>query len=186
MKVQELVEFMKKNTNKTMKEDQVASLLKRTIEPKSYMSIKDKKQLVDKIVNKSIYYDNGIFKFDGIERYVYFTMYTIEAYTNLELSGDIEDDFDTLSESKLLPVIICLIQQEYDDVNIYLQMQCDYILEDNSVELQVGKFLNGILNAVDTFGSKISSYAENMDIEKLFNNSEMLKELINFANTVKE
>ena len=174
MKVQELVDFMRKNTNRTMKEDQVASLLKRTIEPKSYMSIKDKKQLVDKIVNKSIYYDNGIFKFDGIERYVCFTMYTIEAYTNLELSGDIEDDFDTLSESKLLPVIICLIQQEFDDINVFLQMQCDYILEDNSVQAQLGRLFKDVLEKIDVVTGGISKYMSDIDLNKLMEDKDKI------------
>lgn len=174
MKTRELVEFMQNSTNKMMRDDQVASLLKKTIEPKSYMSIKDKKQLVDKIVNSSIYYNNGVFKFDGIERYVYFTMYTIEAYTSIELSSDIEDDFDALSESKLLPAIICLIQQEFDDVNVLLQMQCDYIMEDNSLESQLGKFLDGILEKIDVAVDGLTKYVSNVDLGKLMEDKDKI------------
>lgn len=157
MTIREFVDYMKKNTNRTMKEDQVASLIKKTIEPKAYMSIKKKRELVDSIVNKTIYYENGIFKFDSIDRYIYFTMYTIAAYTNLELSTDVMDDFDALSESKLLPAIICLIQSEFDDVSLFLQMQCEYVLSDNAFEAQVGKFLSGGL----------SKYLENVNIDEL-------------------
>ena len=174
MKVKELVEFMKKNTNRMMKEDQVASLLGKTLEVKPYVGIKEKKTLVDKIINETVYYENGTFKFNGIDRYVYFTMYTIEAYTNIELSDDIESDFDALSESKLLPVIICLIQQEFDDVNVFLQMQCDYILTDNSVESQFGKMLDKVLEKIDVFSDSISKYITNIDLGKLMEDKDKI------------
>lgn len=167
MTVKELVEFMKKNTNRMMKEAQIAELLAKQLEPKSYIGIKDKMALVDRIVNESIYYDNSVYKFNGIERYVYFTMYTIEAYTNIELSNDVFDDFDALSESKLLPMVICLIQQEFDDVNIFLQMQCDYILEDNSTESLLGRLFNSALEKIDTVADGISKYFANIDMEKI-------------------
>lgn len=174
MKIREFVDYMKKNTNRTMKEDQVASLIKRVLEPKTYISIKDKKEIVDKIINRCIYYENGVFKFDGIERYVYFTMYTLAAYTNLELSEDIENDFDALSESKLLPAVICLIQQEFDDVNVFLQMQCDYILEGNSIEAQVGKFFDGLLEKIDVIGNGLGKYLGNIDLGSLLKDKDKI------------
>ena len=174
MKIREFVDYMKKNTNRTMKEDQVASLIKRVLEPKTYISIKDKKEIVDKIINRCIYYENGVFKFDGIERYVYFTMYTLAAYTSLELSEDIENDFDALSESKLLPAVICLIQQEFDDVNVFLQMQCDYILEGNSIEAQVGKFFDSLLEKIDTIGSGLGKYLGNIDLDTLLKDKDKI------------
>ena len=178
MKVQEFVDYMKKSTNRTMKEDQVASLINRTLEPKAYLSIKAKKELVNKIVNKTIYYEDGIFKFDGIDRYIYFTMYTIESYTNLELGEDVASDFDTLSESKLLPSVICLIQKEFDDVNVFLQMQCEYIMESNSIEAQIGKFLTNVLDKLDGVGNSLSKYLENVNVEELLQyKDEVLKYL---------
>lgn len=167
MKIREFVDCMKKNTNRTMKEDQVASLIKKTIEPKAYVGIKEKKEIIDRIINKTIYYENGIFKFDEIDRYMYFTMYTIDAYTNLELSENIVDDFDTLSESKLLPAIICLIQQEFDDVNLFLQMQCNYIMSDNSIEAQIGKFLTGLIEKLDDLGGGLSKRLEGINVDEL-------------------
>ena len=167
MKIIEFVDYMKKNTNRTTREDQVASMLNKTLEPKSYLGFKKKRDLVDKIVNKTIYYVDGIYKFDAIDRYMYFTMYTLEAYTNLELSDDIVNDFDALSESKLLPAIICLIQKEYDDVNVFLQMQCEYIMEDNTIEAQIGRFLDGVLDKFDGIDDNLSKYLKNINIDEL-------------------
>ena len=145
MRTNEFIEYMRKNTNNTTREDQVISMVKKQLEVKDYIGIKQKRSLIDDIVNASVLFENGVFKFDAILKYVYFTMYTIAAYTNIELSDDIEEDFDALSSAKLLPVIISAIQGEYDDVNILLQMHCDSILENNSVEAVVGKFLEEVL-----------------------------------------
>lgn len=174
MKIAEFVEFMKKNTNKATREDQVISLVTKALEVKPYIGIKEKKELIDRIINKSIYYENGIFKFDGIEKYLYFTMYTIEAYTNVELSDDIEEDFDLLSSSKLLPVIVGIIQQEYDDVNVFLQMQCEYILEDNAIEAQIGKFLNEIIDKIGALGDKLQESVSNIDFSSLLKDKDKL------------
>lgn len=182
MKVNEFVDYMKKNTNRATKEDQVASTMKRVLEPKSYIGIKEKKQLVDNIINKCIYYDNGVFKFDGIDRYVYFTMYTLEAYTNLELEADVENDFDVLSESKLLPAVICLIQQEFDDVNLFLQMQCEYILEGNSIESQFGKFFSEILEKIDTIGDGLVKSISKVDMEKLMKDKDKILKYLENVN----
>lgn len=145
MKTNEFIEYMKKSVNNTTREDQVISMVKKQLGVKEYLSIKQKRNLIEDIANASVLYADGVFKFDAISKYVYFTMYTIAAYTNLELSDDIEEDFDDLSKAKLLPVIISAIQGEYDDVNILLQMHCDSILENNSVEAVVGKFLEEVL-----------------------------------------
>jgi hypothetical protein len=179
MKVIEFVNYMKKNTNRTMKEDQVASLANKALEPKAYLGFDKKRELVDEIISKSIYYNNGVFKFNGVERYMYFTMYTIEAYTNLEISDDVVADFDILSESKLLPIVICLIQKEFDDVNVFLQMQCEYILEDNSVEAQVGKFFNNILEKLDNIGNGLSKSLSNINVNELLQHKDEIFEMLN-------
>ena len=164
MRTNEFIEYMNKSVNKTTREDQVVSMVKKQLEVKDYLSIKEKRNLIDDIVNASVLFENGVFKFDAIAKYVYFTMYTIAAYTNLELSDDIEDDFDELSKAKLLPVIISSIQSEYDDINILLQMQCDSLLENNSIEVVVSKFLEDILGFLRNLESGLKT---GLDISNL-------------------
>ena len=182
MKVIEFVDYMKKNTHSNMKDEQVISVAKKAAEVKSYLSIKNKKQLIDNIINECILFEDGVFKFDGIRRYVCFTMMTLEAYTNLELSADVEEDFDALSSAKLLPILVCMIQQEYDDVNILLQMQCDLVLEGNTVEAQIGKFLNSILDKVDGMGAALKdvvpSIVEKLDLKSIMENKEAIADFI--------
>lgn len=178
MRVNEFVEYMQKNTTKIMKEEQVASMAKKALEVKSYLGIKKKKELVDSIVDECILYESGVFKFDNIYKYICFTMYTLAAYTNLELSSDIEDDFDALSESNLLPLVICLIQKEYDDVNIYLQMQCDSVLENNTIEAQFGKFLEGVVDKLAGVEVALKDYLSGIDISSLLQDKDKIVEFL--------
>ena len=179
MNVNEFIGYMKQNASKMVKEEQVLAMVKKQLEPKDYLSIKAKRVLVDNIINECILYDNGVYKFDAIGKYVYFTMYTIAAYTNIELSEDVEDDFDALSRENLLPIIIGIIQKEYDCVNILLQMQCDSILENNSVEAFVGKFLESTMDFLNNVKSELKS-----GIDKISNLNEIdFANLLNMINT---
>ena len=102
MTIIELVEFVGNSKNKMLKSAQLEELIAKKVEVKKYIGIKDKKTLVESIVNECILFDSGMFKFDDIEKYICFTMRVIEAYTNLELSADIEDDYDMLCQAGLL------------------------------------------------------------------------------------
>lgn len=185
MTIRELVEFISKNKNKMLKAEQLQAALKKELEIKEYLNIKDKKQLVDDIVNECILWDNGIFKFDDIEKYIVFTMKTIEAYTNIELSADIEDDYDLLCKSKLLPSIITCFEDEYSSVEVLLSMKCKNILDNNNIEAQVGKFLNGILDKVNDLAIALSNQVNSFDINKLPIKEEDLTKLLSFITTQK-
>lgn len=185
MTVQELVDFVGNNKNKMLKADQLQALLQKTLNIKKYISIKDKKQLVEDIVNSCILYEDGVFKFDDIDKYVCFIMKTIEAYTNLELSDDIEEDYDLLCQNNLLNMIVETFNGEYDNVNLLLQMKCDYILSGNNIEAQVGKFLNDILEKVDSFSTIMSNKIEEFDIDKLPIGKKELIKLMDFINAQK-
>ena len=185
MTVRELVELANNSRNKLLKPEQLHVMLKKELEVKDYLSIKDKKQLVEDIVNECVLWDNGIFKFDEIEKYVVFTMRTIAAYTNIELSADIEDDYDELCRTKLLGTIVDLFEIEYNEVSLLLRMKCDYILNENSIEMQISKFLNNILEKLDIFADKLGSQVENFDISKLPIKEEDLTKLLSFINAQK-
>lgn len=186
MKVQELVEFVGSPKNKILKADQLQQLLVKTLEVKDYIGIKQKKELIDDIVNDCILYENGVFKFDDIDKYICFTMKTIAVYTNLELSEDIEEDYDMLGKSKLLDVVIDTFKKEYDDVNVLLQMQCEYILSGNSIEAQVGKFLNGLLEKIDGFADVLNDKFGDFDISKLSISKDDLSKLLEFIDSQKK
>lgn len=181
MKINELAMLMNQDKNKLMKVEQKQELLKKILEVKSYLSIKDKKELVQDIVDECILYEDGVFKFDDIEKYICFTMKVIATYTNLELSDDIEDDYDMLCETKLLDFVINAFKQEYDEVNILLQMKCDYILSNNNIEAQVGKFLTAISDKLDLLSDVLVDKMGNINLNQLPINKEDLGKILEFV-----
>lgn len=185
MKINEFIEKMNQNKGKLLKPEQVQTFVKRELEVKEYISIKEKKQIVDDIVNECVLYENGVFKFDEIDKYICFTMKTIAAYTNIELSDNIEDDYDMLCKSRLLNIIIESFGGEYENIKVLLQMKCDYILNDNNIEAQFGKLFDGILEKLDVLVNALSEKVYEFD----FNNSpigkEDLNKIIDFVNLQK-
>ena len=182
MNTKNLVELMSKNKTKLPKPEQVQAFLKRELEVKEYLSIKDKKALVQDIVNECILYDDGVFKFDEIEKYMVFTMKTIEAYTNLELSDDIEDDYDMLCAAKLLNPVIETFNGEYENVKLLLQMKTDYILSGNTIEAQLGRFLDGISEKLDVVLNGLADKIGNFDLKNLPIDADSLQKLMSFIN----
>lgn len=186
MKVQELVEVVNNSKNKMLKGAQLIELLNKILEVKKYISIKEKRDLIDDIINDCILYEDGIYKFDDIDKYVTFTMKTIAAYTNLELSADIENDYDDLCREGLLNIIIETFNCEYENVNLLLQMKCDYVLIGNTIEAQFGKFLTGILDKVDDFTEVLSKKIEDFDLSNLPIDMENFGKLMDFVNSQKK
>ena len=182
MKVMEFVSLINNNKNKMLKNEQLQQLISRALEVKPYISIKEKKNLIDDIINDCIIYEDGILKFDEIDKYVVFTMRTIVAYTNLELSGDMETDYDMLCEAKLLNTVVETFAGEYENVRSMLQMRCDYILNGNNIEAQFGKFLTRIMDNVDLLFDKIKSF----DFNNLPVSEDDLNKLITFVNSQKK
>lgn len=184
MKVQELVNIIGDNKNKQSNVERLQAILKKNLNVKEYLGIKAKKNLIDSIVSECILYDNGVFKFDDIDKYICFTMRTIEAYTTLELSDDIENDYDLLCQSGLLEMVVNTFKKEYDDVNILLQMKCAYILSDNNIEAQVGKFLTELLDKVDVFVNALSNKVDGFSFDNLPINEKDLNKLLEFVGKV--
>ena len=186
MTVKELVEIVNNSKNKMLKEEQLKTVLKKKLEVKEYLSIKEKKNLINDIINECILYEDGIYKFDDIDKYICFIMKTIEAYTNLELSDDIEEDYDLLCQNNLLNMVVEMFNGEYDNVNLLLQMKCEYILSENNIEVQIGKFLNSILEKIDDFANIMGDKFANFDIGKLPVGEEELLKLLEFVNSQKK
>lgn len=183
MKIKEFIE--KLGNVSALKNDQLQAKINKVLTIKTYLGIKEKKELIEDIVGECIYYDDGIIKIDGIEKYMTFTMQTIQAYTDLELSDDIEQDYDLLCESKLLKPLVSMFKEEYDDIQILLQMRCDYILRGNGIDAQFAKLLNGISGHIDNFIKVLAAQVTNFDPENLPISGDDLGKLMDFLNTRK-
>ena len=160
------------------------NFIKQTLNIKSYISIKEKKQLVEDIVSETIIYENGLLKFNGIDQYIVYAMKCIEAYTDLELSDDIENDYDELSKVGLLEPITSTFEEEYKTVLTLLQMQCDYILMDNSISSKVGVFLTSVSSIIDKLANSLSNSVDNFDISKLNIDKKDIEKITEFLQIV--
>ena len=180
MKTNEIITLMSDNKNKMLKAEQLQTVLKKNLEMKEYISIKVKKELIDNIVNECILYEDGVFKFNDVDKYICFTMRTIEAYTNLELSDDIENDYDLLCQHGLLNSIIDAFIGEYDNVKVLFQMKCDGILRNNTIEVQFGRFLECVLEKVEDVADALKDKASEFNVSNLPVNKEDLNKLIAF------
>ena len=181
MTIREFIDFVNNPKNKMLKNDQLQQIIAKTLDIKSYLSIKDKKNLINDIVNNCILFDDGIFKFNEIDKYITFTMMTIAAYTNLELSFDMEDDYDQLCEAKLLNAVIETFAGEYDNVKLLLAMQCDYILSANTIEAQIGRMLSSVLDKAGSIVDIINEKVGNFDINNLPIDMESISKIMEFV-----
>lgn len=177
MKIKEFVEKATKKGYMPATADQQNEKLKRDLEVKPYLSIKDKKKLVEQIVDDTIIYDSGLFKFNGIDQLVYYNMRCIEAYTNLELSDDLEDDYDALVSSGLMNKILGTFEGEYTEVLSLLQMQCNYILMDNSIASKVNTLLVSATNAINKLAEAAEKSFKDIKPEDIQKITELVSKL---------
>ena len=148
--------------------------IKKDLEVKSYLGIKAKRKLIEDIVDETVIYENGLLKFNGVEQYIVYTMRCIEAYTNLELSDDLEDDYDALCSCGLLAKILRTFDDEYQSVLSLLQMQCDYVLMDNSITSKINVVLNSATNTLNKIADAVEKKMNEIKPEDLQKVTELL------------
>ena len=98
----------------------VMEIIIELIKPIPYISYDKKLELVSKTIECS---SNA--KFQTAIRKRNFIVNLISAYTNLEMTTD---DFDTLSQSKLLDAVLLTFESEYKICNSIMEM-CLYDIE---------------------------------------------------------
>lgn len=151
--------------------------IKKDLEVKSYLGIKAKRKLIEDIVDETVIYENGLLKFNGVEQYIVYTMRCIEAYTNLELSDDLEEDYDALCSCGLLAKILRTFDDEYQSVLSLLQMQCDYVLMDNSVTSKINVVLNSMTDTLNKIADVVEKKMNEINPEDLQKVTELLSTL---------
>lgn len=168
MKIKEFVEIMEANKSKIYSKtdaNAMSNFIKKTLEVKEYLPLQEKKDLISKIIDTSIIYENSMYKFDEIDKYVHLVMFSIAAYTNVELSDDVENDYDELCKNGLLDTVVDTFRGEYQSVMMLLNMQCNYILEDNAFGAKLGAFVEGLSKNIDSLVGVLKTKVESMDFD---------------------
>lgn len=168
MKIKEFVEIMEANKSKIYSKtdaNAMSNFIKKTLEVKEYLPLQEKKDLISKIIDTSIIYENSMYKFDEIDKYVHLVMFSIAAYTNVELSDDVENDYDELCKNGLLDTVVDTFRGEYQSVMMLLNMQCNYILADNALGAKLGAFVEGLSKNIDSLAGVLKTKVEAMDLD---------------------
>ena len=157
MIIREFVEefFAKKVQNSKIDEHAVEKYIRKTLEVKEYIPFREKRKIAEDIVEQNTELIDGVWKNDSINQYVTFVLAMLDSHTNLEIGEDPVVDYDTLAESGLLPLVISTFQNDYNECEIILKMALAAKLENNNVNVLVGKFLNGVLTRLDNVGAML-------------------------------
>ncbi|MCD8377891.1 MAG: hypothetical protein LUB59_03790 [Candidatus Gastranaerophilales bacterium] len=176
MKVEGLLKLMSDKKFLDLTEEQQQEMLRKRLEVPQYLSIKEKRSVVKEILDAASETEHGVAKVDGIKKYIYLIMYSINAYTNLELSDDIESDYDALCSAGVLARVIDLFDSEYQSVMALLQLEQETREQDDKIELQVARLMGqatDVITELSDIMGKLHITPENVD--QIDNIIQMLK-----------
>lgn len=169
----------KKVMNTQIAPNAISDHIKKELEVKTYLPFRIKREVVEMVVNQNIKEVDGVKKSDSINQYISFIVAMLTSHTNLEFGDDPVTDYDLLAESGLLPQIIAEFQESYNECDILLKMALAMELEDNSLNVLVGKFLDNILKRLDIVGEVLKDKLGDFDIKSIlgedFNNENLAK-----------
>lgn len=151
MKVKEFVDNFKSRRimNTKINPNAISEYIQNNLDIKKYISFKDKRDIAERIVRENTQLVDGIKKNDTIGQYISFIAAMIESHTNLEFDADLVSNYDLLSESGLLLMIVNEFQDDYNECDILLKMALASELEDNNLNVIIGKLLNGGTAKID-------------------------------------
>lgn len=162
MKINDFVQEFKdkKVINTHINPNAVSEFIRNRLEVKEYLPFATKKILAKMVVDANTPLIDGVYKNDTVGQYIGFVVAMLQAHTNLEFGSNSMEEYDILAQNKLLNPIIETFQDDYNECEILLKMTLTSKLEDNNVNVLVGKFLDGILN-------KVGALLQSIDLDKL-------------------
>jgi hypothetical protein len=178
MKITEFVETIKEDTISMM--DLIAT--------KKYIPSSEKIRIAKEVMDFSIEYDRGFVKFDSYKKHLVFTFGIIEAHTDLRFADGWTNkmqEYDILCENELLDEIIDTFRKDYETSLEVLNMMCDDLIADNSIEASVAKLTQSISENLDVFVGTLTDKLENLDIEKIIPKDLDLNKLTKLLNKIK-
>lgn len=156
------------------------------INVKEYLPINEKREVIDLVIAHCSEYEDGNVLLNGVELYIMFNIKFIEAYTDIEFTNNYYDDYDALTASGLLDMIINAALPEYNRMTEMLILQKEYVLAQNSLEAQVGRFLGDLSyqfgKFIDNIGEKISG----LNLEDMNVDQDDVNKIVQFVDKIKK
>lgn len=178
MKINEFINAAKENTTS------IADL----IAAKKYIPSTEKMHIAEQVADMSAEYERGFVKFNSYKKHLAFVFAVIEAHTNLRFADNWDDkmqEYDALCENELLDDVINTFIKDYYEALMVLNMRCDDMLAENSIEASVVKLTQGVVENLDVFVGSLSDKIEDLDIEKIIPKDLDLNKLIGLLNKIK-
>jgi hypothetical protein len=154
------------------------------LEVKHYIPIMDKKKFVMDILAECT---DEVDRFIAVDRFkmnIYFNMKVLGLYTNLEIAADFDEmvlQYDALCENRTLDFILTLFANDYDVMYKVLDDMLDELLIQNSIDMQVVKVANKVINLLDV----ISENSSNFDFNSILPNGMDITKLMEILNSLK-
>lgn len=156
------------------------------INVKEYLPVNEKREVIDLTIAHCSEYEDGNVLLNGVELYIMFNIKFVEAYTDIEFTSNYYDDYDALTVNGLLDMIINAALPEYNRMTEMLILQKEYVLAQNSLEAQVGRFLGDLSyqfgKFVDNIGEKISG----LNLEDMNVNQDDVNKIVQFVDKIKK
>ena len=158
----------KKVMNTQIAPNAVSEYLNKTLEIKTYIPFSDKKRIAEMVVEQNSTVENGVVKIDSAGQFIGFIVAMLVAHTNLEINTeDPISDYDALSETGLLELIIAQFQKSYSECEAILKMVAADALADNNLSAVVARFLDGVLDKLDGVGNGLKNMFESIDLKSI-------------------
>lgn len=158
------------------------------IATKRYIPSAEKIRIAKAVIDFSVEYDRGFVKFDSFAKHLSFIFNVIEAHTDLRFADDWAErmqEYDALCENELLDVIIDTFRRDYEASLEVLDMMCDDMLVDNSIEASVAKLSQSASENLDVLVGSLSDKLDKLDIEKIIPKNLDLNKLQEFLRKFK-
>lgn len=170
----------------TIKETEIS--VAELIATKRYIPSAEKIRIAKEVIDFSVEYDRGFVKFDSFAKHLSFIFNVIEAHTDLRFTddwGDKMQEYDALCENDLIDAIVDTFRKDYEISLEILDMMCNDLLADNSIEASVAKVAQSISENLDVLVGTLSDKLEKVDIEKIIPKDLDLNKLKRLLNKIK-
>lgn len=158
------------------------------IEVKKYIPSTEKTRVAEETVESSIEYDDGFVRFDSYKKHLSFIFNVIESHTDLRFSENWENklqEYDLLYEAEMLDLVIDTFRKDYEESLSVLNMLCEDIIADNSVEASIAKLVSNLSDNLDMISVTLSDKIKDCDIEKIIPSDLDLNKLMKLLNIFK-
>lgn len=180
MKIREFVDIVKAND--------MHLGVERLISAKKYVAVADKIRIANDVIDLCSEYDRGFIKCDSHKKHLSFLFSVIEAHTDLVFADawiDKMQEYDVLCEFELIDIIIDTFRHDYEASLLVLDMACNDVLANNSLEASVARLATSVSENLDVLVGLLADKIGNIDIEKIIPSDLDLNRLTGLLNKIK-